>query len=182
MIAPRTIKTTVRTVATQNPVRNAWWDASQVSLRSRGGVGRLEGVFKGRGVGSEVTGLAGGPKLGSAVPVKDCDLRVSAIGCSRSGARNEETSAARWDIWGGRERVQGGTMGTGHLLSSCRKKQAGDFISVCHEAFDPAKSVFVCSKIPQLPTVVAHQQPTQCIRRFSSEAARLRSGQAEIAG
>ena len=51
--------------------------------------------------------------------------------------------------------MQGRMMVTGHLLSSCWKRQARDFIFVCHEAFNPASFVFVCSNIPRLPTIVA---------------------------
>ena len=64
--------------------------------------------------------LAGGLNVGSVVLVKEGVLSVGALGCSGSGAKNEETSVVRWDIsFRGGEWVQDGTMVTSHLLSCC---------------------------------------------------------------
>ena len=110
----------------------------------------LKSTPRGGGVCSGTTGLTGGLILGSAAPVREDVLSTSPTGL---GAGNEETSVVRSDIWGGRERVQNGTMATGHLLSSCRKEKGSDFISVCDEALNSASFVFVCSNIPRFPTI-----------------------------
>ena len=87
LIVLRTVKITTRTITKTVSIINCGLETNH-----------LGSIFRDQGVCFGATGLAVGPNLGSAVPVKDGVLPINAPSCSGSGARDEETSAVLWDI------------------------------------------------------------------------------------